>query len=242
MVSESPRAQVSSSKLTRLSPQPARTHGYDYRLVQPAKSSLTGSYPKVPAIQDALHEYKFVVFMDGDTMFPFPHIPFEWLMNLWGVQNNTLIAMPEDVDAPWSYESHGNLILNAGFIVVQQSERAHELMEAWATCPDETRYPGCGEYREKWPLEQWTFSNWVRYDFNGTNEVVAIPCTEAMGYPGAPEGGGVCHGELMTHWTTAKDSTSAGVQKSVMQYVMREVHRQFHQEYDDVVLDERSGN
>lgn len=174
--------------------------------------------------------------MDGDTMFPYPHIPMEWLLNLWGVKNNTLIAMPEDVDEPWSYESRGNLILNSGFIIAQQSDRTHELLEAWTTCPKETRYPGCAPFNETWPLEQFTFSNWVRYDFNGTDEVVAIPCTLAMGYPGAPEGGGICHGELMTHWTTSKDSTSAAVQKSVMQYVMREVHRQFHREYDDVVL------
>jgi hypothetical protein len=216
----------------------ARIHGYDYKLVKALESDLKGSYTKVPAMQKLLRNYKFVVFLDGDTLFPYPHIPFEWLMNLWGITNNTLIAMPEDVNEAWSYDSRGGLILNSGFVVVQQSTRTHELLDAWATCPQETRYQGCAKYKDDWPKEQYTFSNWVRYDFNRSEEVVAIPCTHAMGYPGATHGGDICHGELMTHYTTAKGETSAAVQKSIMQYVMRELHRQFHEEYEKVVLNE----
>ncbi|KAJ5537865.1 Galactosyl transferase [Penicillium frequentans] len=216
----------------------ARTHGYDYMLVKALESDLKGSYTKVPAIQKLLPNYKFVVFLDGDTLFPYPHVPFEWLMNLWGITNNTLIAMPEDVNEAWSYDSRGGLILNSGFVVAQQSPRTHELLDAWATCPQETRYEGCAKYKDDWPKEQYTFSNWVRYDFNRSEEVVAIPCTHAMGYPGATHGGDICHGELMTHYTTAKGETSAAVQKSIMQYMMRELHRQFHEEYDKVVLNE----
>lgn len=192
-------------------------------------------------MQKLLRDYKFVVFLDGDTLFPYPHIPFEWLMNLWGVTDETLIAMPEDVNEAWSYDSRGGLILNSGFIVVQQSARTHELLDAWATCPQETRYNGCAKYKDDWPKEQYTFSNWVRYDFNRSDEVIAIPCTHAMGYPGATHGGDICHGELMTHYTTAKGETSAAVQRSIMQYIIREVHQQFHQEYDKVVVDEVEG-
>lgn len=187
-------------------------------------------------MQKLLRNYKFVGFLDGDTLFLYPYIPFEQLMNLQGITNKTLIAIPEDINKAWSYDSRGGLILNSGFVVVQQSARTHELLNIQATYPQETRYQGCAKYKDNQLKEQYTFSNQVRYNFNQLEEVIAIPCTHIIGYPGATHSGDIYYRELITHYTTAKGEISIAVQRSIIQYIIRELHQQFYYEYNQVVL------
>ncbi|KAJ5104679.1 hypothetical protein NUU61_002026 [Penicillium alfredii] len=169
--------------------------------------------------------------MDGDTVFPYPHLPIEWMMNLWGIQHNTFIAMAREIDAPRSYDSHGQLVLNTGFIIAQQSPRTEEMFEAWKDCIHDIRYPGCSNYTDRFSHEQYAFGNWVRYDFNSTDEVVTIPCSDAMGFPGRAGEGEECQGDLLGHYTLDKDMAIQAVQRSLMRYLMQDVHREFYREY-----------
>ncbi|KGO77164.1 hypothetical protein PITC_024060 [Penicillium italicum] len=141
----------------------AMIHGYDYRLVQiPRTVGRSGTWTKVTAIKEALEHYEYVVFMDADSMMPYPNLPMEWLFNYWEIMPETLVAMALDPDAPHNRDWNGRTFLNTGFIIAQQSPRTNELFEAWESCPNETRYPDCGRWGAEWPHEQSAFGNHVR--------------------------------------------------------------------------------
>lgn len=206
---------------------PARTHGYDYKVSHPSSQEYPERWSKVPAVLDELKTYKYVVFMDADTVLPYPHLPLEWMMDLWGIKKETLVAMTRDVDAPANYDSHGQIGLNTGFLIAQQSPRTAEMFEAWKGCVHDLRYPGCSNYTGPVPHEQYAFENWVRYDFDGSDEVVTIPCSNAT----AEE----CHGGLVAQYSSSKDMVKAAVQRSIMQYFMGNFQQEFDREYRQTV-------
>lgn len=95
-------------------------------------------------------------------------------------------------------------------------------MDAWMTCPDEKRYAGCGNWKENWSHEQRAFSEYIRYDFNEAgNNIVEIPCDDAMGYPGLHENHphilSDCTGQFMRHHTIDKDMTKTSTGTAMVQ-------------------------
>jgi hypothetical protein len=102
-----------------------------------------------------LPDYKFVAFLDGDALVNTMDVPLEWMFNRWGITNQTSIAVPLDVRQGGSTgeDSHGNTEVNTGFLVVQNLDITFELLQAWRDCTTETRYPGCGRWKEEWSHE-----------------------------------------------------------------------------------------
>jgi hypothetical protein len=125
-------------------------------------------------------KYQWVITMDADVTITHPEVPLEWLLNHWGATNNTSILMPIDQkvfndDIINSVDSKGITVLNTGVVVVQNLPYTKEMLDAWIECPSEGRYPGCGQWKNKWSHEQRVFSEYIRYDFNpqGDNIVVS---------------------------------------------------------------------
>ncbi|EKV11512.1 hypothetical protein PDIG_18300 [Penicillium digitatum PHI26] len=210
-------------------------HGYDYRLVQiPRAVGRSGTWTKVTAIKEALKLYEYVVFLDADSMMPYPNLPMEWLFNYWDITPETLVAMALDPDAPHNRDWNGRTFLNTGFIIAQQSSRTHELFEAWENCPNETRYPNCGRWSGEWPHEQSAFGNYVRYDFNRSEDIRVLSCGEANGCPEVAATG--CVGELVRHYWGDKSSLPAGAGDAVLQYLMPQLHGIFNRNSRTMVV------
>lgn len=133
---------------------------------------------KPHVIDELLHSYRFVVFIDADATIQHLEIPLEWLFNRWGITNNTSIAMPIDTrqilngDENASCDSKGKVTLNTGFVVAQALPYTFEMMNAWKTCTNGLRYPNCGTWKKEWSHEQRAFSEYIRYDFNPNNNIV----------------------------------------------------------------------
>lgn len=133
------------------------------------------------SLRALIKDYDFVITMDADVTITHPEVPFEWLFNHWGVTNNTSIAMPVDQkvfdhDEINSVDSKGAQVLNTGMVVVHNIPYTLEMLDAWIECPNESRYPGCGHWKNNWSHEQKVFSEYIRYDFNpdGDNIVVSL--------------------------------------------------------------------
>ena len=208
----------------------AMIHGYDYKYIQAAK--IPGHYDtwiRPHLFKRVLPGYQFIVHMDADAMVTHPEIPIEWMFNRWGVAEHTSFAMPhkteELVNGTFPYlipsalisanylfigksistDSRGVPVFDVGFVIVQNNDLTFEMLEAWANCTTEVRYPGCGQWKEKWSHEQRAFSEYIRYDFNDTPETfVAIPREDAMGYPGfsedAERSNDDCKGNFIRHY------------------------------------------
>jgi hypothetical protein len=77
------------------------------------------------------------------------------MFNRWGVTNKTSIAVPQDTRQAGTMgeDSFGNREINTGFIVVQNLDVTFRLLQAWKECTGETRYAGCGKWKEQWSHE-----------------------------------------------------------------------------------------
>lgn len=144
-------------------------------------------------MKEALKTHDFVVFMDSDVMFHYPHIPLEWLLNYWNITAETLVAMAIEPDEPQNYDSRGNRLVNTGFVIAQQSKRTQEMYKAWGECPLETRYANCSEWKFDFAHEQAAFRNYIRYNVDRPEHIKVLPCVEANGAPEAINRGG-CKG------------------------------------------------
>lgn len=170
---------------------------------------LHSTWVKPHVLNEMLPEYQFVAFLDGDALVTNLDVPLEWMFNRWGVTEQTSVALPLDVRQGGSTgeDSHGNTEVNTGFVVVQNLPTTFELLEAWRDCTTETRYPGCGRWKEEWSHEQRAFSEYIRYDpeFTVNNaSIVEISCDDAMGYPGLGDLGWIvddCRGNFIRHHT-----------------------------------------
>ncbi|KAJ5165888.1 hypothetical protein N7492_006184 [Penicillium capsulatum] len=213
----------------------ARIHGYDYKLVQAGSTPHKyGTWAKVQALRDTIRHYEFVVFLDADAMFPYPHIPLEWLFNYWNITAETLVALAEDPNEPVNKDSQGQTLLNTGFVIAQRSARALGLLDAWDSCADDVRYPGCSQWRHRWPHEQGAFGDHIRYDFDRPDDIKELACSEANGCPETRLAG--CGGQLVRHYWGAKAHLPAAVQESLMRYLLPHVHRSFIQEHGEVIF------
>lgn len=117
--------------------------------------------------------------MDADVTVTHPEVGLEWLFNHWGIKANTSIAMPWDQkemrgNDTISTDSQGVLVLNTGFVLVQNNPLSMEMLEAWRDCPTEKRYKGCAHWKENWSHEQRAFSEYIRYDFNPDGDNIVV--------------------------------------------------------------------
>jgi hypothetical protein len=200
-------------------------HGYRYHYIvaPPYEGDRTEFWAKIPAISDLLLSgCRIVVTIDHDAIFQNLHLPFEWLLNRWGFNQKTSIAMPLDNHiTPWNPTGYGNeddfgeLNINAGFIIAQNNPRTHEMLRAWDSCPsNETEYPNCRKYISEWPAEQGAFGTYIRRQFTLPDDRIELPCTEANGFPGANF---ECHGIFIRHYTTVKKNVTVGIANSLAQ-------------------------
>jgi hypothetical protein len=160
----------------------AQIHGYDYLFFHARKiEGHWDTWIKPHVFQRLLRDHRFVVFVDADAIIQHPEVPLEFLMNRWNIAPNTSIAMPIDTQQLGddkeniSTDSKGRVVLNTGFVVLQNLPHTHEMLQAWTECTTEKRYPGCGQWKQRWSHEQRAFSEYIRYDFNpqGNNIVVS---------------------------------------------------------------------
>lgn len=215
----------------------AMIHGYDYKFIRaPDYPDRWGTWVKVPMMKQALKTHDFIVFMDSDVMFHYPHIPLEWLLNYWNITAETLVAMAIDPDEPQNYDSRGNRLVNTGFVIAQQSKRTQEMYKAWGECPLETRYENCSKWKFDWAHEQAAFGNYIRYDFDRPEDIKVLPCVEANGAPEAMNRGG-CKGVFVRHFWVDKQLPLKALTDSVMQYFVPQLHAQYHEDSADHVVD-----
>jgi hypothetical protein len=218
----------------------AMIHGYDYKFIRaPDYPDRWGTWVKVPMMKEALKTHDFIVFMDSDVMFHYPHIPLEWLLNYWNITAETLVAMAIDPDEPQNYDFRGNRLVNTGFVIAQQSKRTQEMYKAWGECPLETRYENCSKWKFDWAHEQAAFGNYIRYDFDRPEDIKVLPCVEANGAPEAMNRGG-CKGVFVRHFWVDKQLPLKALTDSVMQYFVPRLHAQYHEESANHIVDAKS--
>lgn len=185
---------------------PALIHGYDYMYMHaPGYWFRHNTWSKVPMMRRALKKkYKFIVFLDGDAVFAEPHVPVEWLLNLWNIHNGTLLAMTEDPNHGGNWDSKHWVVWNTGFMIAQAGKRTEGLFDMWENCPFNPKFPDCGHWDQDFSHEQAVFGNYIRYEYNKTDELRAIPCMDGNGAWYIPEKK-ECGGMFITHhWSQEK--------------------------------------
>ncbi|KAL2017093.1 hypothetical protein VTK56DRAFT_2616 [Thermocarpiscus australiensis] len=229
----------------------AQIHGYDYKFFNARKmKDHWDTWIKPHVLQEVLRYYKFVVFIDADAIIQHLEVPMEFLFNRWNVSPNTSIAMPIDTQQlpdgkdNISTDSKGKVVLNSGVVILQNLPHTHDMMQAWAECTTETRYRGCGQWKDRWSHEQRAFSEYIRYDFNPDgNNIVEIPCNDANGYPGLFGQAGViddCQGEFIRHYTLDKSMTKTSTSDVLMQSIGELLQKNFAENQKNILIKEAS--
>jgi hypothetical protein len=215
----------------------ASIHGYDYKFIRaPDYADRWGTWVKVPMMKEALKTHDYIVFMDSDVMFHYPHLPLEWLLNYWNMTDDTLAMMSIDPNEPQNYDSRGNRYLNTGFVIARQSKRTQEMYKAWAECPSETKYKGCARWKQDWAHEQAAFGNYLRYDYDRPDDIRVLPCVEANGAPEAANRGG-CKGVFVRHFWVDKNLVAKNLADSVMQYFLPRLHQLYLSTASEHIVD-----
>ncbi|KAH8878915.1 hypothetical protein GQ53DRAFT_756349 [Thozetella sp. PMI_491] len=218
----------------------AQIHGYDYKFVRTRNFPDRASYwTKIPALSDTLRDYEFVISIDADAQINHPEIPFEWLLNRWNVTKDTALTMTIDPDKEFNWDPFGRPMNNAGLVMAHNIPRTHEILKAWASCPDEPReeFNRCSRWKNPWPAEQAAFGEYIRYMYNEPNDLREVPCDEANGYP---ESESNCSGRFIHHLWLDKGKTKDVINTGFMQIVMKRLHDQFLA--DTSVVIERESN
>jgi hypothetical protein len=173
--------------------------------------------------------------MDSDTIIMNLHLPFEWLLNRWGVQHNTSFTMAKDpANEPQNFDSKGRINDNTGFMIIQDLPASHEIIEKVEQCPeDPERYPGCDKFKMEWPHEQGAFSEHIRYEYPGS--INELNCTEANGYPGS--GREDCEGVFIRHFWDRKFGLKDTVGYVVSAPLMSMLHRDIMDPTKEIVVD-----
>ncbi|KAM3547591.1 hypothetical protein ARSEF4850_009928 [Beauveria asiatica] len=191
-------------KLTR---RKGKIHGYKYYYITvDSYEDRRTSWKKPAIISKLLTKHKACIYLDSDALFRNLDLPFEWLMNYWGISRATnSLALALDPAHEWNQDEFGKEYLNTGFLVAQNKARTFEILRAWQECPnDGGRYPSCTKFRTNEPgrpTDQGGFGTYVRYDY--IDDIKELPCDEANGFPEAHSG---CDGTFIRHFWTGKDS------------------------------------
>ncbi|CAG5182690.1 uncharacterized protein ALTATR162_LOCUS10286 [Alternaria atra] len=218
----------------------AQIHGYDYKFIRaPDYADRWGTWVKVPMMKEALKTHEYIVFMDSDVMFHYPHLPLEWLLNYWNMTDDTLAMMSIDPNEPQNYDAKGNRYLNTGFVIARQSQRTQEMYKAWAECPSETKYKGCAHWKTDWAHEQAAFGNYLRYDYDRPDDIRVLPCVEANGAPEAANRGG-CKGVFVRHFWVDKGLVAKNLADSVMQYFLPRLHEAYLGSASEHIVDAKN--
>lgn len=208
-------------------------HGYDYHFVRIVKE--WDRYPhwsKIAALSDHLHNYDMVVSIDADAVFTHLEIPYEWLLNRWGVEPGMSLAMATDPVGDPNFDSKGRVNNNCGFITAQNNERTHEMLRSWANCPDDKQFPGCSSFKNVQMAEQGAFGEYVRRAFTRPTDLKELSCNEANGYP---ESGSGCNGVFVRHMWTAKHDVRDYLARVYAQFMMSRLHLDFKQRIREIV-------
>ncbi|KAK3081739.1 hypothetical protein LTS18_003264 [Coniosporium uncinatum] len=195
----------------------ASIHGYDYKFVHTQEFHDRSAYwTKIRAVANILHGYAVVVVLDSDAIFPHLQLPFEWLLNRWNFTEHRSILQATDPSWKELTNSYGRVNGNAGFLVIQNNPRSHEILRQWHGCPDdETHYPNCSRFRSDWPAEQGAFGEYLWYKYS--DYVNQVACDEALGWDGFKNG---CKGIFVRHYTMGKHLVKGAVEHSLGQSFM----------------------
>ncbi|KAH6148227.1 hypothetical protein HBI68_192740 [Parastagonospora nodorum] len=230
----------------------SQIHGYDYVFFQAKEVGYQHhTWVKVHAIPELLKDYKFVVFLDADVTVNHMEVPLEWLFNKWKITPETSLALPNDVTREGcnTCDSKGQVMLSSGFMVAQNIPHTHKIFDEWKACPNETRYPGCGQWAYKWAHEQRALSEFLRYDeeLNPNNNILPLPCDDANGnpeiedikYPGMTFYSD-CKGNFFQHhWLAGgKKMAKSAIADSVMQSIGEVVQRALWAGQDNLVINQ----
>ncbi|KAH7127818.1 hypothetical protein B0J13DRAFT_453910 [Dactylonectria estremocensis] len=179
----------------------AMIHGYTYKYIRTAKPDWgMPVWSEIPAMKSILADYDVVVSLDTDAIFPNLLLPYEWMMNRWNITEDIAFAMSPDRKGPWNHDAKGRLRHNPGFITVRNIPIAHEMLDAWITCP--ARIPGCNKHANRFPAEMAAWGDFVRDEKPEYNRATkSLPCAEANGFAEQPS---ECDGKLLSHYTTGK--------------------------------------
>ena len=220
----------------------AQIHGYDYRFFNARSMETEGfhnTWVKPHVLSELLESYRFVVFVDADATIQNLELPIEWLFNRWGITPSTSVAMPLDTrqvlngNENASNDSKGKLALNTGVVIAQALPHTFEMMKAWKECPSEKQYPGCAKWKQNWSHEQKAFSEYIRWDYNPSgNEIIEIPCDDAMGYPGINKHQHIlskCAGTFLRHHTVDKAMTKKSTEEAMLQTMTDVMHKMLQQ-------------
>lgn len=217
----------------------AKIHGYQYHFIETGKyEDRRDSWKKPSIIGRALQKYPVVVFMDSDAIVNHLDLPFEWLMNYWGINKTDALSMAVDPAATANRDEKGRVYANTGFIVGQQTPVTADLMRDWNDCPnDNSKYTNCTDYRDKWyqhPSDQGGFGNYVRYDYD--SNIKELSCKEANGYP---EHVSSCKGTFIKHlWDKKNDLLKVAVLEQMPGVLLELLHQQMLAEKKQFYLTE----
>jgi hypothetical protein len=214
-------------------------HGYTYHFIHtPSMVDRAPFWTKIPALADTLSSdrCRITVSIDADATFMNLNLPFEWLLNRWNITTSTSLAMVGEPIADYNNDAaHGRTNLNAGFVIAQDLPRTQEILKAWAGCPEnDAKYPNCSRWRWNWPAEQAAFSEYIRYEFNGTNDIKTIDCNDANGYPASHT---ECQGTFLRHHWGGKERIKDAVAESVLTGVMGRIRGELIAKLGDVKVE-----
>lgn len=120
-----------------------------------------------------------------------------------------------------SKDTKGRQNLNDGFMIIQNIPQIFDMLKKWERCPEDGIYQGCEGLKMNWPAEQGAFSEYIRYEFE--ENIREIPCTEGLGWPEMDSG---CKGNLVRHYTMAKDMVRKAVEESLSQGILEVLHHE----------------
>ncbi|KAH7169770.1 uncharacterized protein B0J16DRAFT_276707, partial [Fusarium flagelliforme] len=144
-------------------------HGYDYRFIRaPGYPYRHEAWTKVPMIREALKDHEIVVFLNADVIFMYPQMPFEWIMKLWNVTNNTLIFMTNDLDPPRNRHVDDQVTQNSRFLIARQSNGTQGLLNDWENCHIDRKSKKCKPSATGSADERAALSSYVWYNYSST--------------------------------------------------------------------------
>ncbi len=160
-------------------------------------------------------------------------------MNYWELNPITnSLALAADPGTDYNMDEKGKVYLNTGFIVAQNNDMTHEILDAWSHCPDDGgRYPNCRKYRINQPgrpTDQAGFGSYVRYDYPA--DIKELSCHEANGFPEAHIG---CDGTFIRHlWTGKDDFIKIEAGRQMPGPYLELFHREFRSTMDSFYMTE----
>jgi hypothetical protein len=208
----------------------SKIHGYKYYFIDfVAPTDRRASWAKPAIIREILKHHDACVFMDSDAVIHHLDIPFEWLMNYWGLHPTTnSFALAFDPKHPNNEDQFGGVYLNTGFIVLQNNKKTYEILDAWEECPEPGgKHPDCVDFRTNRPgkpTDQGGFGTYIRYDYPAP-DIISLPCTEANGFPESHSG---CEGKFIQHlWTGKKNWIKILIGKQMPGQFLELIHKGF---------------